>query len=148
MATVRGVNATKINNKEKVDVQDLGGRVRCSYDEYTLTADLSANDVIKMGRIPKGARLVDYYLDFDDLGTGGTLDVGYNGGDNGDETADPDGLIDGEDVNTAAGQRRAAKGDAALFKKFADNVDLEVTVATDTTATSGTIRLAAYYTFD
>ena len=68
----------------------------------------AANDKIYLGKLPQGATILDLLLDFDDLGTGVTLDVGYEKVNAGDTlTADLDFWIDGQDVATAAGAARS-----------------------------------------
>lgn len=155
MATLYGVNADKIlvdNPSAKVSVGDLGGRMRALYDTYELTGDLSASDVIKMGGlIPEGARVHEVILAFDDLGTTGALDVGWEASADGGEAADVDGFIDGADVNSAADVVKMSDNlafGAGQFKEFSEAVQPIVTVATDTDATSGTISVAIYYTID
>ena len=156
MATVYDVNADKIlvdNPSAKAGNGEQGGRVRCIYDTYELSADLSAADVINMGGlIPAGARIIDVYLAFDDLDTtGGTLDVGWAASADGGEAADADGFLANADVATAADVFKMSDNlafGAGQFKKFTEPVQATVTVDGDTDATSGTISLAILYIVD
>lgn len=59
MATVNGVESAKLNGTPQTmaDVTKTGGRLRISYDSYTITSALSAGDVINLGYLPEGARI-------------------------------------------------------------------------------------------
>lgn len=99
MATVYGVYATKYNDPTPDNIVDGAyskGSVCSFYDEYEASS-LAANDVIKFGpKLPAGARVIDIIVNFDDLGTGTTLDVG--------DGNDADRYLDGVDTATAAGK--------------------------------------------
>ena len=127
---------------------EQAGRVRCAYAKYSFSADLAAADVINMFKLPKGARIVDAILKTPDLdASGGTLDVGYDSGLNGDETADPDGLFVDVDVTSAA-LTRMLVGAAAHFRELLDEVNVQITIDGDTDATSGDVFLAVFYVLD
>lgn len=149
MATLYGVNADKIlvdNPSQKANVGDQGGRLRVIKDKFSLSADLSAADVILMGGlIPAGAMVHNVVLKYDALGAG-TLDVGWQASAAGGEAADADGFIDGAAVTNAGGDQMAGTAVDGMFKEFSEAVQAAVTVATDTSATSGDIELAIYYT--
>lgn len=155
MATVKGENATKAQAvpKELVDVTEQGGRMRILYDKYTAPGALSINDVIQMGGLlPSGAMVHEVVLASDDLGTTGTLDVGWEASADGAEAADANGFLNAVDVNaaqivqpmTALAASNAAPG---FGKKFSAPVQLAVTASAATTA-GGDIRLWVYYTLD
>ena len=79
MATVYSVQKTKwsVNNpSEKVNTNELAGRVRVAYGEYT-TASTASGDVIEMFNLPNGARIVGAKLGHEALGASTTLSVGY-----------------------------------------------------------------------
>lgn len=151
MAEFQGVNNTLRNGtpKEFVDAKDEGARIYCSYDEYTLSADLSSADVIRMMKIPAGARIHEVVIQHPDLDTsGGTLDIGWAASDDGGEAADVDGFFANLDVATAADvvlMSQAAAAPAGMFKEFSEEVEVQITIDGDTDATSGTIKLAIYY---
>lgn len=161
MATVYGVEATKIHNTTpsgKADVGTLGGNVRLHYDKYTLTADLSANDIIVMnGLLPKGARVIDAFVKHADLDTtGGTIDFGWAAseelsGGSAVEAADDDGWIANADVATAADTIYASINQAnapGIGKKFSAAVQPQIKIEGDTDATSGDIETFIYYVVD
>jgi hypothetical protein len=163
MATKLGVNATKIaaNPQQLVEQSEQNGRLHVMYDEYSLTADVAANDIIKMGPLlPKGARVLDVICDSPDLDaqSAGALTVGWAASPEVDSggtalvAADDDGFITTMDVHTA-GKTSAMSGalvsaNPGKFKKFAGAVQVQVKISGETDATSGTIRCAVYYTFD
>lgn len=149
MATKYSNNYTLLNNvpSEKIAPSDGYGKVRALYAEYALTADLASGDVIKMFRIPKGARVIDMIVDLPDLDTsGGTVDIGWSkdlknlGTSGGGEDADADGFKANVDVATAAIKSQLAAGSAGFGKKFAEECDFQITIDGDTDATSGTIK--------
>lgn len=153
MSTYYGVNATKrdVNvPSQKIPPGEVNGRVRVAYDEFTLTADLTTSDVIKMMKIPAGARVLDVHLAFDKLdASGGTIDVGWEA--NGVDEADPNGFINAADVATAADvvkmSDNLANG-AGQFKEFSVETQVTVVPSADTDATSGSIKLAVYFVLD
>jgi hypothetical protein len=153
MATNYGVNADLIlvdNPSQKPGVGEQGGVMKVIYDTFELTADLAAADTIEMGGlIPAGARIMDVHLFHDALGAG-TLDVGWKASADGVEAAVVDGFVDGAAVTSQghASLQEDHFAEAGMFKKFAAPVQPVVTVATDTSATSGTISLAIFYVLD
>jgi hypothetical protein len=78
MATLYGVNKTKIDAMKPSDILDAGstgGKVRTFIDTYVGLGTESAADVIEMGpKLPVGARIVN--LAFQQVSCGGTPDVG------------------------------------------------------------------------
>lgn len=151
MATVYSTEYTLINNvpSEKIDCDKMYGKVRLLYASYTLTADLASGDVIKFFRIPKGARVVDMKISLPDLdASGGTVDIGWSkdlknlGSSAGGEDADADGFAADVDVATAAQLKGLTVALPGNFKKFAEEVDFQITTDGDTDATSGTIHAA------
>jgi hypothetical protein len=152
MATNYGVNATLAQNNpvDKIDASDAGGRVRCIYDTFTLTADLAAADVIKLGsKIPAGARVVGGYLHTADLdGSGGTICLGYAASADGAEGADDDAFINDLDVTSAAYTNFHTAPLVGLGKKFAGACDLQLSTVGDTDATTGAISVFLFYTLD
>ena len=153
MATVYGVNADKILvdvPSAKVDASDKGGRVRMMYDKYTLTAALSQNDVVVMGdKLPKGARIIEAKLKYDQLdAAGGTADLGYAASDDAVEAADPNAFVDGADV-TSAGSTSSST-EAGIGKQLAASVQPQILVEASGgwDQTSGDIEMFIYYSLD
>ena len=101
-----------------------------------------------MMKLPKGARVLDAVLVTDDLGTTGTLDVGWEA--TADEVADPNGFLNAIDVNSAAAINKMSTtaGYPGMLKQFSAEAQISITASQATTATTGTIELVVYYVVD
>lgn len=104
-------------------------------------SSLAANEVIQFINVAPGVTVLEMRLDFDDLGTGVTVDVG-----DGD---DVDRFMDGVDVSTASGTARMGAGiTVAPYTAFpktyttADTIDGKILGA----AATGTITLTVFMT--
>ena len=62
---------------------EYGGNVVVSYDEYTTLAIIADAVTMRVGRIPKGARVLSCVVKTPDLGGTGTLNIGIAGTANG-----------------------------------------------------------------
>lgn len=150
MATLYGNqynNAYVVNPSVKLGIGDYKGTVRRMYFDYTITAVPTNGDVIKLGKLPAGARVYDACLSFPDLGTAGTLELGWAASTDAVEAASASGLLSTVDVNSAAASRtiiglNGATGAAVagLMKKFSSEVDIQIAVTAAWTVTSGTIK--------
>jgi hypothetical protein len=144
-ATNRDVSVPSVKNPGT----DNSGKLAFFYDSYTFTADLAANDVINMFKIPAGARVVDMGIDSPDLdsASAGALTVGWAISADGLVAADDDGFLTTQDVHTAGktGLMSAAlvSANPGKLKSFASEVQVQVKISGETDATSGTIRLWA-----
>lgn len=159
MATLYGAQATKRLNtvpEQLVEQGYGGGRIHVLSDSYTLTADLTAADVIKMGKLPKGARVVDVRFVYPDLdASGGTVDVGWQASAElaagvAVEAADADGFMAAVDVTSAGTKGLAIDSPTrpGFQKVFAAEVEVVLATVGDTDATTGTVYLDVYYTID
>lgn len=101
--------------------------------EASSMADGTVQDMVE---VPAGYRVVRAYLQFDDLGTGTTMDVGYLLE---DATADVDAFIDGADTATAAGT--ATYQPAADAKGYLFTQRGTVTIKNIGASATGSIRL-------
>lgn len=152
MATLYGTeynNAYVAKPSVKVPPGRVSGDKKLMYFEYTWTAVPSDSDVIKVGRLPKGAMVTAAGLKFADLGSAGVVQLGHSANLNSSEAtiaADPDAFLAAVDVNAAADyvtmdqQQEAGGALAGQFKEFTSEVDVEIFVTTAWTATSGTIK--------
>lgn len=134
----------------KIGPGDQSGDVKFLYFDYTITAVSIANDVLKLGKLPKNSRVINAVLSFPDLGTTGVLELGWAASAELDsagaavEAASASGFLAAVDVNTAAatvsmlGVSGAAV--AGFLKRFAAEVDVQIKVTTAWTVTSGTIK--------
>ena len=125
-----------------------GGVVYVREAVYTLTAALAENDIIEMIPVAAGERVVDLQIVSEDLDTHGTPTITFDVGD-GD---DVDRYIDGTTIGQTGGFARLGDGLAtdaeaiAVNKLYtaADTIDVKVSAAVATGATTGTIRLRAF----
>lgn len=153
MASKYGVEYTNVTQdvpSEKAPANKWGARLRCVYDTYALSADLAAGDKIYMGKLPKGARVIDVQCSFADLdGSGGTIDIGYEYNASGESalTDDLDAFGVDIDVTSAASYTMAAEGAnlAGVGYEIEGDADIVVSIDGDTDATSGTIKLCVIY---
>jgi len=113
---------------------------------YSLLAALELNDVIQLVKLPPGAEIHDVALMVTDLDTNGTplitLDVG-----NGD---DPNYFVNASTIGQTGGIVRTNTVTAAssLALTAEDTIDVTVSAAPATGATSGTVKLMVFYTVD
>jgi hypothetical protein len=155
MPTFYGIQTTKRRNSNPTRLVEQGydgGNLKILEDKFTLTADLATGDFISMGRLPRGARVVDVRVAFDDLDvSGGTIDIGWRAGATGAEALDDDGFGANVDVATAAAvysmftNQRTRPG---YTKVFAEEVEVGVTIDGDTDATTGDIFMQVLYVID
>lgn len=74
MATLYSTQATIINNMAlgaspaPIDVTDLGGRVRSAFFSYTTVGTEAVSDVIRLTKLPKGARVIGFNACAEDIG--------------------------------------------------------------------------------
>lgn len=133
---------------QKMDPGEQAGRIRSLIMDHTFAAELTTSDALYMGKLPKGARVVDAIFKSADLGTTGVFDIGWDGGTNSDETADANGLFAAVDVKAAAAVNRMGFV-PGLHKEFADEVNLIIVPSEDTdSATGEDISLIVYYVLD
>lgn len=151
MSTVYGVQATIAkNNSGLIEQGYVRGKVYCLSDKYAFTADMAADDVIVMGgKLPKGARIVDARL-INTAMSAGTISVGWLVSADAAEAADADGIMASVDVTSAASTSAAGSHYTCAWVNnvLAGEVQPTLTVATDTSATSGTYYLDIYFVID
>lgn len=117
---------------------------------FTLTGDLAVGDIVEMMSLPAGHVPVDILFDGDAMGAG-TVSVGLLNADKSDlDTAASGGAawLTGGAVTAAAGLRADSAGLRAMSRcapSQAANRPIGIKIATDTTATSGTIGLTLLY---
>lgn len=149
MSTQYGVKYdSHFNDKNMVDAKFMNGNVKCASDYFDLSIAIPDGDVLKMGRLPKGAVIVGAVLDTTDLdGSGGTIDVGWKYRDS-DLSADDDadGILAAVDVTSAqsADQAEQANLVGRLYELLGE-ADIEAKVNL-CDATSGRIKLSVFYT--
>lgn len=134
MSTLYGLNYDRAYNKNRMmGVGEYNGHKKVMYDELTFAAEAANNDILKVGKLPKGARVLSCTVKSPDLGGTGTLNIGTPS--NGVEAADADGFVVGAD---ASGQAVQASGNGAnIGVKFSAETDIEVTFVGATASATG-----------
>jgi hypothetical protein len=152
MATLYGKYATKRDVNlpaDKIPGKDNGNSLKFYYDEFTLSAALSTNDIVNLFKLPAGGRVVDMGYDSPDLdsSTNAAITIGWAASADGVEAASSAGFFASQDVHTSGktGLMSAALQStvAGKLKEFASEVQVQVKVTAGGDATSGTIRVWA-----
>ena len=157
MATFYGIESSKPNASiPQLESQGvLGGVVKASYDKYTSAGAIAINSIIKMGKLPFGARVVGYWLKSEDLGTAGTMELGHSASVEVDTAGSPlvaasaSAFLAGIVVSAAitADHANASAALAGLGKSFGGSVDIELKASVATTL-AGSIETCVYYVID
>jgi len=163
MATQKGTHITDFDSKpfDTVNARLHGGVLKAAVDTFTLT-DTADGDVAHVFKLPIDAILHSVKFACDDLGTAGTVDIGfYKKNADGTYTAvDADALANNIDVNSAAVSlteyRFSAKdidtANQALYTLAGLSArpayeDLYISLTTDTgTTADGTVTMQVQYT--
>ena len=134
---------------EKVDTNELAGRVRVAFAEYEAATEQST---ITMFTIPNGARLLSGAVSHDALNTSTTLSVGYAAHTKADGTTQ---ALDVDEYKAAATSAAAissvaldtmALGKNSVVDANEDGVPVTVTLAGANG--TGTIQLQMFYVID
>lgn len=146
MSTLYGRNYDEVyNNNGKVDPGEYNGHKKVMFEDYTFAAEASSADIIKLGKLPKGARVLLCTLKSPDLGGTGTIDIGTT--DNGTEPADQDGFIAAADASGQAVQQ--AGSGAYIGQKFSEETVVQAYMNGATgSATGKTIKVWLEYIVD
>lgn len=130
MATVYGNNyqlAYVDVPAKQVGVGEQAGRKRILFDSHTFAAAVNAiGDIVKIGKLPKGARVLEAVVYSDSLGTTGILDFGWAASASGAIVADPNGFISGADAGGQAVLSKMIASSAGLGKKFDEEVEIQL----------------------
>ena len=124
--------------------------MRIAYDKYTFTADAAAADTIGMGKLPKGARVIGYWLKCGSLdASGGTVDFGYAASSDAVEAANDDAFLANADVTSAVTFDHTSQANmVGLGKAFDAEVELQIKIEGDTDTTTGTVETCVFYVVD
>lgn len=137
------------NPTSKIAPGDYNGEIRSLFGSYLIPANHSSGDLIYIGKLPAGARVINsILLASGDLGDGTSLDLGYLN--NGVDADDKDAFIDGMATTAAAiSESVDAASNSGLFKKFTVEtevvVDLKATLGVTDTAVGKTISVVIKY---
>jgi hypothetical protein len=150
MATVKSDNFTLIDSVPSAPaaIGEQNGRQRIMYASYTLLADATSGDILKMFKIPKGARVTNWAFQFEDLGGTGTANIGWAASSDAVESASATGFHSALDVSGQVALSTPAAGIAGQFKKFSAEVDVQIALPTTSGATGKIIKGAVMYVID
>lgn len=161
MATQKGTHITKFDSTppEVTEARLHGGNLKYYGDAFELT-DTANGDIAHALRLPIDGILEDVIFGCDDLGTAGTVDIGFykKDSDGSYTVVDADALANNIDVNSAAvaptSYRYSAKGiqtanqtlwELAGLSTKPNYNDIYLSVTTDTgTTADGTVLLKAF----
>ena len=134
---------------EKLDTNELGGRIRVAFAEYEASAEQST---ITMFTIPNGARILSGSVSYDALGSSTTISVGHAAYVNSEGTVV---ALDVDEYKAAAASTSAqsvvSADTIALGKNSVVNANedgLPVTVVLAGADGTGTIQLQMFYVID
>ena len=130
MASVKGVNYTNITADPivNVDSEQLGGKLRVSYDTYVASSLAQGSD-ITIGRVPANATIIDVILKCDALGGSSTLKVG--------DASDDDRYLAAVGTWNAAGQTQSMLGGSTAANTAMTGLAYRTTAETDIVITTG-----------
>jgi len=135
--------------KQMLSQNEQGGKLIIAQAKHTFDGEPSLNDVIKMIKLPKGAKVIEAIVHSPDLGTVGVLKLGYSASANGALLGDNDAFIPSIDVTAAvSGLKMSAQvaGLAGRGLELTEEVDVEFLVSTATDAADGlVINLELHY---
>jgi hypothetical protein len=150
MATVKGINKTKIDTPGAADRRLepglFDGRVKVMKDEYEASA-LAIGSIIEMGQeLPTGAKIIDVILHTDNLGNNTTLIVGDYEDDNRYITATDHGA--GAELVTRLNAIAGRMYEVDDTTPGATTTDKQIIVTTAAGIATGTISLIILYSHD
>lgn len=142
MATLYGSqynNAFVAVPKTEISVKDYNGKVRSIYATWVPAAELAVSDIVKLAKLPAGAKLIYAHAVIPDSGATGTIHVGWAASDNAVEAADNDGVFASLAPGAAAinAEMNMNSSTAGVHKTFAAAVDLQIECTVVTTAATG-----------
>ena len=154
MATLYSNQKTKWSQNvpsEKIDTNELGGRIRVAFADITL-ASAAIGDVVQLVNLPNGARIIDGYLTNAALGASTTLSVGNAAYKNAAGTvvnAAAAGYLAAVDTSAAARTdifATIALGAGSVVNANEDGLPITATLAGG--AASGVVQIAIRYVVD
>jgi len=133
---------------DKIRPGDVSGELKVMYCDFTVPSVAPSNgSTWYLGKIPKGARIVDIVVSFPSLGTVGAVDVGFLQDSAGVETTDVDAFLASVNVNAAADTVAMSEqvNIVGMGKLFSAECTLTLTATTAWDGTTGTVKVLMYY---
>lgn len=150
--TMYGANHTKayVNvPAEQFGVGEMNGKVHVAFDSFAYLAangQYEVGDVIKLMKLPKGARVLEVIASGPSQGTTGIFEVGWDTLPSG-TVGDSDGFIDALDLGGQAATDSITEelNVPGMFKKFDEEAQVIMTCTEASDTADGTISVAVIY---
>ena len=140
MADYYGVNTTKViagtGGSNWVATGSIKTTPKVWYDSYELSA-VAAGKTIEVARLPVGAKILDFKMAWDDLGSSVTLALG--------DSTTADRYMAATAAN-AAGNSDAIKVDGMGYVTGTADDDEKILITTAGATATGTVKVAILYT--
>ncbi len=147
MATKYSTQYTNINAGVKLGNGDFNGRVKSCFAEFVMAAALTGGDIVKLFKIPAGARVIEAVVLAPANGGNGEVDLGWLA--NGVDSADANGFIDAiMDTSAELLKSSTQVNTDGLYKVFGAETDVVLTCNTTTDATTGTFKVQLTYVLE
>jgi len=133
----------------KLNPEDFNGRVRRAYAEFTLGAELSSGDVVKMMKLPANANIIDATFNAP-AATSGNLDIGVTDADESGSNASAEALFADQDISSAISQVKLSWAAAGHNLKINKEMDVQILAqgAATVGATADVWKLEVLYIID
>jgi hypothetical protein len=155
MAELKGneyTNAFETTPAIKLSPADQHGRIRVAYGSYDIDSaqEIATTDTIDLFKLPKGATVIGGSVSAPASGATGTFDIGWLGGTDSLETADPNGLFAAVDPGNAAIDRQTMTSLVAGYRhKMLDEVIIQLDCSQITADAGGDKwEVEVYYVVD
>jgi len=136
---------------DKIGRGEHNSPAKLLFFSYTVVSATANADILKLCKLPKGARVLNAVISHPDMGTAGVANLGWAAseelvapGGAAVEAASNNGLIASIDLHTAAQiitmHEISGAAPTGLFKQFNAEVDIQLDISTGWTATSGVIQ--------
>lgn len=119
MAVVKSDQVTLEDTVGSQAEEHAQGTLKCKTAHYAAAGAISDNDVILLCRVPVDSNITSVILNSDDLGTTGTLNVGFYKADGSTISADTD-AVDEDAIATAVDVNAAAVSNSELRYEVQD----------------------------
>lgn len=119
----------------KIDPGQVNAHKKVLFADITFAAELATTDTVYLGKLPKGARVLNCMLRFPASGATGIVDIGYQA--NGVDSADLNAFVEGADPGAAA--VLAAGAGAGIGKVFTAETTVVMTPTEVTAASTGDV---------
>jgi hypothetical protein len=121
---------------EKIERGEYRGKPEVVYFEHTLAADVANADILKLFKMPKGGRLLDFQIQQNALGGSCAGNIGWAAGEN--DSAVANGIAAAVDLSSAAVDTLDVSA-AGRYKQFVDEVDVQIAFTAASSSATGKV---------